>query len=1024
MKSVIEKRKIIPLLVFVLFGLLNIFNLSSGIALYMQGESATFSLDKDDPLGYGVIIPGPNMYTTVSIDGSNQGEFVIMDWDGGNPLKETINIPGNNLNMVYPLYFEDYYMNSVTDNDYIDPWIVKWLNISAFEAENESLLPYTLNSVFNYYIMAEESELTVPLNQSFPMQIDLLISHTGPKILKFDWVIDNPNNNPLNSYNLISPSGKSMDLVPNPIAAQNIFSNTVFSYIPFVAHETGTYRLLLEASYPSNPAFLKLDFLDFSLNNLNLDELTYGGDGDEFPSYQDYFDDEWDAEWFRIEGSEGEKYTLDIGYDYIMSTPLINIYYPGEHVYLGDFNVGAGTFDIYFPRTGYAYISFIDGSNVGTYKTSLYLKKIPEVEHNIGGNITTVKVSRDQRKAINFKILNDSFVRFNYTQVGRGNAQLSSMGINNGIIFEDAKNVEGYEIFTPIQTKSVYGMDFFYYYLPNGTYQAILKNEFVDYDGVLQISSKIVTWENSPIPINSLTYPEINPTQFSTLKFEPDGYNSSLKEGIGIGINITEPGQYRLNITMNLSDYMEVIPPLSDPSAVVFYNFSSDEYTDYTLNATTQFQSFPVFTDIGDSLYIAFTSKFQEMYFNFSQLGNNDNNQDLFPYVWHDNAWFLIDILNDNTEEFEVNGSWINDISDPDYINWEKGNDDIELPNINENDFYWLQINCEDDYDGDGGGPPETIPFIDLIQLNFSRISLEGEMNFALVRESGYKYSDYWELTAPTDISLIYYQKIENLTFSDEQWLFGASSDPFILGLEEGYYKLLIIPEGWSYEGPIEIQFGIENYWDYGVERTFTITDEPLAYPWQIGNLVNVSDPILYNYSTYPYDFTVAFNDTIVSWDDYTGDYEGYIVLNCFGAAYSWTQLVVEASNITDYNLYLMQELPWIDGNGPNMEIVTIDTSIGANNTIEFGVIRDNFTLLFEYNGSGNENIVFNIGLRQYNTTALYSNEITASYTLPSNGGGEGLIITVAIIIPSLVVGTVIVVYVLRRKHRVLTKTP
>ena len=56
MKSVIEKRKVIPLLVFFLLGLLNNFNLSSGVALNMQGEGATFSLEKDDPLGYGVIM--------------------------------------------------------------------------------------------------------------------------------------------------------------------------------------------------------------------------------------------------------------------------------------------------------------------------------------------------------------------------------------------------------------------------------------------------------------------------------------------------------------------------------------------------------------------------------------------------------------------------------------------------------------------------------------------------------------------------------------------------------------------------------------------------------------------------------------------------------------------------------------------------------------------------------------------------------------------------------------------------------
>lgn len=1018
MKSVIDKRKLIPLLVFVLFGLLNIFNISSGIATYMQGEGATFSLEKDDPLGYGVIIPTPNMYTTLSIDASNQGEFVIMDWDGGNPLRETIDIPRNNLNSVYPWYFEDYNMNSVTDNDYIDPWIVKWLNVSAFNAENESLSPYTLNTVFNYYVMAEESELTIPLNQSFPMQIDLLISQTGPKILKFDWLIDNPNNNPLNSYDLISPSGKSMDLVPSPIAAKAFSGATVFFYIPFVAHETGTYRLLLEAFYPSTPAFLKLDFLDFSLNELNLDKFTYGGAMDEFPSYQDTFEEEWDAEWFRIEGYEGEKYTLDIGYDYAIGMPLINIYYPGEHGYLGDFNVGAGTFEIYFPITGYAYLSFIDGPNVGPYKNTLFLRKIPEVEHTIGGNLTAIKVSKDQRVAINFKIQNDSFVRFNYTQVGSGNTQISSFGINNGIIFEDSKNIKGYEIFTPIETKSVSGMDFFYYYLPNGTYQAILKNEFVNYDSVLQISSKLIALENSPIPINYLTYPETNPTQFITLEFGPDDFNSSLKEGISIGINITSPGQYRLNITMLASDNLAAIPTLVNPSAVIFYNNTDAEYYDYTSTITTLNQSFPVFTSTGDNLFIGYPRKWHDMNFNFTQLGNNDGGQDLFPNVWHDGSWFSMSMLDPLTDEFENNETWVIDINDPDFIDWEKGSD-FDFPNINEDDFYWLQIDCSDGYGGGG----ETVPFLDLIQL--SNITISGDLNLALVRDSSYNYSDYWMPLQPTEPPTFFLnQKSANLAETDENWLF-TNSDPRTIGFEEGSYKLLIIPENWDYPGSIKLQFAIENYWNYNVEQSFTITEEPLAYPWQIGNLVNVNESILFNYTTYPYDFSVSFNDTIVSWDDYTGYFEGYIVLNCFGTAYSWTQLVVEASNITDYELYLMQELPWINGNGPNMEIATIDTSIGANNTIEFGVIRDNFTLLFEYHGDGDENIEFNIGLRQYNTTALYSNEITASYTPPSTpSNGDILVLTLAIVIPTVAGAAVVVVYVLKKKGRILTKTP
>ena len=74
----------------------------------MQGEGATFNPDSDHPTQYGVFIPAPNMYTTLSIDASNQGEYVIMDWLGGEVAKETVDIPGNDISLAYPWYFENY----------------------------------------------------------------------------------------------------------------------------------------------------------------------------------------------------------------------------------------------------------------------------------------------------------------------------------------------------------------------------------------------------------------------------------------------------------------------------------------------------------------------------------------------------------------------------------------------------------------------------------------------------------------------------------------------------------------------------------------------------------------------------------------------------------------------------------------------------------------------------------------------------------------------------------------------------
>ncbi|MCK5159839.1 MAG: hypothetical protein KAR08_11805, partial [Candidatus Heimdallarchaeota archaeon] len=438
----------------------------------MQGDGATFNLDKADPVGYGVYIPAPNMYTTMSISGSNQGEFVAMNWLGVTSQIETVDFPGNDVSNVYPRYFENYVIDSTTNNDYINPWSVEWLNISANNAENDTLSPYTLNSVFNYYVMAEGSELTVPINNSMPMQIDITIDNAGPKILKLDWLLDNPNANPLGLIDLISPSGKIVNIVP-PIPAQEGWGgNIVFYYITFIAHESGTYRLLLSSSYPANPGYLNLKFLDLNLKDLVVNKVSFAGDGDEWPKVQDFWDDEWNAEWLRIKGNKGDKFSLDYGYDYSISTPLVSIFSPGDNGYVANMGISPGSHDIYFPKTGYVYISLTDIVTTGPYLASFYLKEIPVVEYNIGDSITNIRVSRDQRKAIDFTIAQDSFVRFNYTEWGDGNAQVSSMGTTNGFIFKDSKRLSSFEVLTPIETKSAGTMNFYYYYFPAGDYEA------------------------------------------------------------------------------------------------------------------------------------------------------------------------------------------------------------------------------------------------------------------------------------------------------------------------------------------------------------------------------------------------------------------------------------------------------------------------------------------------------------------------------------------------------------------------
>ena len=302
MKIIINKKQITPLVTIILFLLLSAFNISSGIAMSMQGDGATFNLDKADPVGYGVYIPAPNMYTTMSISGSNQGKFVAMNWLGVPQQTETVNYPGDDINLIYPQYFENYMIDSTTNNDYINPWSVEWLNVSAHNAESDTLSPYTLNSVFDYNVMAEGSELMAPLNNSCPMQIDIMIDSTGPKILKFDWLTDNPVGVAY-SYELISPSGKIVMTDFQTAQTAVMVAVPVFNYIAFIANDIGTYRLLVDASYP-NPAYLNLEFLQTSVSTLPLNKLSFGGNSDENPTTQEMWDIEWQSNWFKIKGNK------------------------------------------------------------------------------------------------------------------------------------------------------------------------------------------------------------------------------------------------------------------------------------------------------------------------------------------------------------------------------------------------------------------------------------------------------------------------------------------------------------------------------------------------------------------------------------------------------------------------------------------------------------------------------------------------------------------------------------------------
>ncbi|MFX1500012.1 MAG: hypothetical protein ACFFDH_03505 [Promethearchaeota archaeon] len=1040
-KSKIQRKKITQLLVILCLLILGIFHLNSGYAIPKQGKGASVYPDFFNPIQYGTFIPEPNQYAAMSIQARNQGEFTIMNWTGAPIDTETVNQTGKDISSLYPWYFDNYMMDSTTNNDYINPWIdVNWINVSSQNPHDVVLAPYTFNSVYNYYTMTEGSTLTATLNSSIPIEIDILIKSNGPKIVKINWLTDDPNANPLSggNYNLVSPSGKLVDCYIESAEFNVVmhYNEQLFDYLVFVAHETGTYRLLLKADYDES-TLLNLEFLDTPMSNLPVNDLIYDGNADENPSGQDGWDTSWQNNWYKIRGEKGDLFKLEIGIDYYGINPAVNLWTPSENGYIKTPLGGDVVYDIYFPMTGTAYLSFIDESFDWWYRYSLLLTEFDVLNYTIGYDPFFIRLSRDQRKAIEFEIEEPCFVQFNYTTFSQpaGEPEIYADGTPYSFLFEDSNDLDGYAIISPIKTKLVGSETFYYYYFPNGTYKALVKNINTEYEGLTQITSKYAEFVNRTFPITSLTYPDTGATEFLNLEFDPIENHNILYEPKYVYINITEPGQYLLNTTISASDNLGAFSNSTDPTAVVVYDNTGtggEYYHDWTEEALDPQKSFPAFSNdtsgeqTGDMLYIAYTQKWHNMEFNFTQLGVKESGLlDLEFYIYDGNDFNNeVDFTLDSTDEFTSNGTIVLNMDDPDYKNWVQGETDFDFPNIDEEYYYWFAIKLENMFDADDDYNP--LPYIQTLKL--SNLSLAGFVNFVLLRESGYEYSDYWNVTILDASSLNINQLPEFSSDSVDThivdpFLYGAGFDPHIVNLEEGVYKLLIIPHGWGYPGTITFDFSFENYWLYKYQDSYnisTLSPKPNLYLHQI------KDYLTYGYgeelvSIYNYNKIVQYNDTESSVPMFGGN--SYFILECYGTAYQWTQLVISTNNVSAYNLYLMQDLPW-SYNAPNFEVMPLASVSGPllNSTYEFGVFTDHFFLLFEVSDI-DELITFRIALSQYDTSMLTASLPIALFSSPSNDQ-DILVLGLAIGIPVVAGAAVGVIYILKRRGKILTKAP
>ena len=1010
MKSIINKKKTFIILVFSLFLLSNVLAISNVHGATIQ-EDAVFNLDKDDPLGpegYGALIPSPNTLGVLYVDGTNQGKFTVTDWIGITEAEEIVNYPGEDISLYYPTDLDGYEIGSVSSNDEIDPWNeVRWLNVSAYNAEAETLSPFTVSTVFDYYAMEEGGVFSQPFNYEYPMQIDLIIKSTGPKVLKFDWLTANPSAVGYMHF-LTSPSGKPVDYYEEEAIFMG--SDTLYNYLLFTASEVGAYRLIVVASH-TDPASLYLEFLDKDISSLPLNTVKFGGNFEDFATLDVSKIANWQSDWFRFTGSKGEVFRLDIFEDFATgSTPTIDIWTPCANGYVLDSNVGTGYHDIYFAKSGAVYVSFTDIDFEDWYRYSLLLTKASKMKHT-HGDVASYSISMDDTITVDFSLSTDSIVRFNYTSLPNplGAPALNSLGNPNDFIFRDSKEYQCYDINEAFFTQTVDSTDFYWHYMPAGTYIGVIKNTNPLANGIFQISSQVYPCSDQSIPVNTLTYPTTNPTENVTIEFEPDSVFGGLKDPVGINIEIPDIGQFRLNTTMLLSDNPGAMASIA-PSYIYTYNDTDSEYYSFGYPQ-------PVFSLDGDStandfLYIGAPTIWTGMTFDFSVLGAGGT---MACYVY-DGGWTILSEDNDGTSELTADGTIEFDVTDLNFAGWERGTGGLDIdPNIAETDYFWMRLDCIGDYS------VGTVPIMQ--ELTLLNTTIIGDLQYILIGESGYEYDDYWGpsgITQPGDPSGLeisldeYYPEYD----SRESPII-RGGDELTLGYEAGTYKLLIIPEQWTYPGAVTIQFAVENFWDYRHVETYdisTLTPTPNLHAIDISNYTttgysNLTGPY------YDYGLITQYNHTETTLA-VSGD-ESYFALECSGELYQWTQLVVATEGVSDYEVYLLQDLPWIASTGPNAEVQLLASTISVNTTFEFGVFSETFTLLFEVADSA-EDIKFYISLSQYDTVPLTTSDVKASYTPPLN---VALILALAIGIPA-AAGAVVVVYVLKKKGKILTKRP
>jgi hypothetical protein len=785
---------------------------------------------------------------------------------------------------------------------------------------------------------------------------------------------------------LISPSGNV--LTPNTHTTPVTFIETEisgdkqFDVVGFVAHETGAYKILVEpVSALVEDTTILLEFLNPTVNSLPLDTLTYSGPFGADPNYKAVLDANFWWGWNSFSATKGEKFRLDVGIDYADTNQVqyhIDIWHPCGTGYrrqriITDSTTG-GTWDVLAAATGDIYVSILPWDMRATPRYGLYAQKI-SAETLTLNTTQSVRISRDERKALDFTLEEDTFIRANISVIGNGGAMM--YGWDNQMLqwtagsFSYLDSLKPYcvSVMTPAHTKDA-NYSYMYYFLPAGDYECLIRNSDITDDSTFMITTTYVEYDNYTIYPQALGYnvpkhkDTTNPTAFYKYLFEADDYEQSLKKAKWVYVNITKPGEYYINVSVWEVDNPHTLAPYVYPSLVYVMNNTDNKFYDRTALALGQgphdyFDMFSVDGDSedGDALYIAYPQKWHDIELNFTTLSGGGD--DGWCEVWVGNQWIDItdtDGTNAGGGIATQNGTITLTMSGLAYHNWERGGP-FDIPGVEERLYYWVRIYSDDNF--------SPVPQIRNIRL--SNTTLTGDVNMAWVTDSPYQYCDFYGKTLTTADNLGPVSLLPGYDSASSGLAYFYEYE----GVESPLAKLLMIPENWSYTGDIVVGVSVYCFNNYEINSFYNITANPIINAWQIAPNVNAPlGNVMFNYSTYPaFAINHYFNS---SW--YTNPLTGRVryIINCTGGYLNWTQLIIATQNVTNYNIYLAQDLPWISNTGPNNENITLIWKATDNATYEFGVLNKNFYLIIDLLPD-DDRVTLKVGITQYDIVTVYT---------------------------------------------------